>query len=116
MYDPDTLKGTFIHWLKINITGNDIKTGNIILPYKAPSPPKGTGIHRYIFELYEQTESNNSETIDRVVTSINKIKQKLSLNKIISKIQFRSQNDSGGKKRKSKKQIKKRKTRRIIRR
>ena len=51
LYDPDSVAGTYIHLAIINITNNDIKTGNIIIPYKGPAPPPGTGKHRYIFGL-----------------------------------------------------------------
>lgn len=56
MYDPDAIGPTknYIHFLDINIPGNNVSNGKIILPYKGPSPPQGTGKHRYIFNLYKQ--------------------------------------------------------------
>ncbi len=103
MYDPNAVKGTFIHWLKLNITSNDIRTGNIIIPYKGPAPPPGSGIHHYIFELYEQSGENNLVIEERVVNSIDEVKNKLNLNKIIKKIQFKSENKEGGKRKTSRK-------------
>jgi hypothetical protein len=43
MSDPDAVKPDYIHW---------ITTGTKdILPYHGPTPPPGTGVHRYIFYL-----------------------------------------------------------------
>ena len=55
MYDPDSVKGIFIHWLIINIpkNSNNISSGTSIKNYYKPSPPAKTGKHRYIFKLYQ---------------------------------------------------------------
>jgi phosphatidylethanolamine-binding protein (PEBP) family uncharacterized protein len=103
MYDPDAVGGTYIHWLKVNITNNDINTGNIIISYKGPSPPPKTGIHHYIFELYKQDRENNSEKITERLISIAELKKNLKINTLIDKIQFISENKSGGKKCKTQK-------------
>ena len=103
MYDPDAVGGTYIHWLKVNITNNDINTGNIIISYKGPSPPPKTGIHHYIFELYKQDRENNSEKITERLISIDELKKQLKINTLIDKIQFISENKSGGKKCKTQK-------------
>ena len=103
LYDPDAVGGTYIHWLKVNITNNDINTGNIIISYKGPSPPPKTGIHHYIFELYKQNRENNSEKITERLISIAEFKKKLKINTLIDKIQFISENKSGGKKCKTQK-------------
>jgi phosphatidylethanolamine-binding protein (PEBP) family uncharacterized protein len=103
LYDPDAVGGTYIHWLKVNITNNDINTGNIIISYKGPSPPPKTGIHHYIFELYKQNRENNSEKITERLISIAEFKKNLKINTLIDKIQFISENKSGGKKCKTQK-------------
>ena len=54
MFDPNAVGGNKIHWLIINITDNDINNGNILIKYKGPSPPKGSGKHHYTFVLAEQ--------------------------------------------------------------
>lgn len=46
--------GPVLHWLVRNIPGNDIKKGEVIAEYRGSGPPEGTGLHRYIFLLYEQ--------------------------------------------------------------
>ncbi|KAJ8917431.1 hypothetical protein NQ315_005478 [Exocentrus adspersus] len=42
------------HWLVGNIKGSDVSTGDVIAEYRPSGPPKGTGLHRYIFLVYEQ--------------------------------------------------------------
>lgn len=114
MYDPDAINGTHVHWLIININDNNINSGKIILSYKGPSPPLKTGKHRYIFELYEQNRINDIEEMTERNVSIETIKNKLSISKYISKIQFVSENISGGKKYKTIKKNKKRYTKKRI--
>jgi phosphatidylethanolamine-binding protein (PEBP) family uncharacterized protein len=49
MYDPDapaSKPNSYLHWIQSPI-------GNI--EYMGPSPPAGSGDHRYIFEIYEGT-------------------------------------------------------------
>ncbi len=43
MYDPDAVKPAYIHWIS--------SSTKEYLPYQGPTPPAGTGIHRYIFVL-----------------------------------------------------------------
>lgn len=54
MTDPDAPAKSWLHWLIVNIPGelNAVEEGQTIVPYTGPSPP--SGIHRYIFSLYEQ--------------------------------------------------------------
>jgi Raf kinase inhibitor-like YbhB/YbcL family protein len=65
MHDPDAVSGDFIHWLVWNIdpktkviNEDEIPTGATVganclgkTGYVAPCPPRGSGTHRYIFEL-----------------------------------------------------------------
>jgi phosphatidylethanolamine-binding protein (PEBP) family uncharacterized protein len=107
LYDPDAITGTYIHWTKANITNNDIKSGNIIIPYKGPAPPPRTGKHRYIFNLYEQNGDNKLSPLEKRAVNLNDLKNKLGVNEPIYKIQFISENVSGGKRRnKTRKQTK----------
>ncbi|XP_045179175.2 phosphatidylethanolamine-binding protein homolog F40A3.3-like [Mercenaria mercenaria] len=59
-HDPDAPSradpkfGEFQHWLVMNITGNDMKTGEELTAYIGSGAPKGTGLHRYAFLLYKQ--------------------------------------------------------------
>ncbi|KAM7363803.1 protein D3-like [Cochliomyia hominivorax] len=60
MTDPDAPSRTepkfreFRHWLVANIPGNKIDQGEVIAAYVGSGPPKGTGLHRYVFLLYKQ--------------------------------------------------------------
>lgn len=42
------------HWLVVNIIGSFVDVGDTVVDYKGPTPPKGTGPHRYIFLIYKQ--------------------------------------------------------------
>ncbi|XP_046386495.1 protein D3-like [Ischnura elegans] len=42
------------HWLVGNIPGSDIAAGENLSEYVGSGPPKGTGLHRYVFLLYKQ--------------------------------------------------------------
>jgi phosphatidylethanolamine-binding protein (PEBP) family uncharacterized protein len=50
-FDPDSKAKSWIHWLVLNCTGNSPTSGDEILSWTPPSPP--SGIHQYIFGLYE---------------------------------------------------------------
>jgi len=101
-YDPDAVGGTMIHWAKVNITNNDIKNGNIIIPYKGPAPPPKSGKHRYIFNLYEQDRDIFVEPLNERQMELYKLEDKLNLDDSFFNIKFISENENGGKKRKRK--------------
>ncbi|XP_044730207.1 protein D2-like [Chrysoperla carnea] len=60
MIDPDApsrsnpKKAEWQHWLIGNIPGKNVKAGDVIIDYNGPTPPKNSGLHRYIFLVYEQ--------------------------------------------------------------
>jgi len=39
-----------------NIQGNDCSTGEVLAKYMQPIPPKGTGYHRHVFVLFQQSQ------------------------------------------------------------
>lgn len=45
---------SYLHWLVVDIKGNDLQSGKILQPYQGPSPPPNSGIHRYRFALIHQ--------------------------------------------------------------
>jgi phosphatidylethanolamine-binding protein (PEBP) family uncharacterized protein len=103
MYDPDSVKGIFIHWLVINIpiNANNINSGQVIKSYYKPSPPPKTGKHRYMFELYSHTNQLQIDTQEEI--NYNNVSKLLSGNpnaKLVKKLIFLSENKSqtGGKK------------------
>ena len=54
-WDPDVPQGkSFLHWLVVNCSGSDNSDGKIIASWQPPSPPPGSGEHRYILALLKQ--------------------------------------------------------------
>ncbi|XP_069610603.1 phosphatidylethanolamine-binding protein 1-like [Ranitomeya imitator] len=49
------------HFLVINMKGNDINSGCVLSDYIGAGPPKGTGLHRYVWLVYEQKEQLNCD-------------------------------------------------------
>ena len=47
------------HWLVGNIPGNDISSGKTLSQYVGAGPPKGTGLHRYVYLVYKQPSELN---------------------------------------------------------
>ena len=120
MYDPDSVKGIFIHWLVVNIPKNstNISGGTVIKNYYKPSPPPKTGKHRYIFELYYHAtplEILPNENIEYDSASI--ILSKNPNAKLVKKLVFLSENknQSGGRKYKNRRRsVRRRSVRRKI--
>lgn len=82
LHDPNAIVGDKIHWCVINIINNDINKGLEIHPYQGPAPPPKTGIHNYIFELYEQSDKINPNSIDKSINeyTYSMFKKKLNIN------------------------------------
>lgn len=58
-WDPDAPQASWLHWLVVNIPGSDgsssgLEKGSTVTAWVPPSPPPGTGTHRYIFGLFLQ--------------------------------------------------------------
>ncbi|XP_053203920.1 protein D2-like isoform X2 [Panonychus citri] len=49
------------HWLVVNIPNNEVGKGKIISEYVGSGPPKGTGLHRYVFLVYKQPGQLNPD-------------------------------------------------------
>lgn len=43
------------HYLVVNIPGDKIEMGDVLSEYVGSGPPPDTGLHRYVFLIYEQT-------------------------------------------------------------
>lgn len=43
------------HWCVVNIPGSDVSKGQVLSEYVGSGPPKGTGLHRYVFLLFKQS-------------------------------------------------------------
>ncbi|KAI6656338.1 Protein D3-like [Oopsacas minuta] len=61
MIDPDAPSRAdpkyrhWLHWLVVNIPGCKVGEGEEPFEYIGAGPPKGTGIHRYVFVALKQT-------------------------------------------------------------
>lgn len=109
MYDSKSvsLSKNHNHWLVINIPSEDLKTGNlnrsnILLSYKGPAPPSGSGEHIYNFELYKQNSNLDKIVMDEDdrIISLNDIKSKIGIQSLkpVSSVFFYSKytNTFGG--------------------
>jgi phosphatidylethanolamine-binding protein (PEBP) family uncharacterized protein len=107
LHDPDAVGGDKIHWFRANIKNNDVNSGSDILPYVGPAPPPNSGIHRYIFELYEKEIKNiptiNNIDIDNERRKLNKFKKELAIKKLVNKSKFISHNANDKKSRRTRK-------------
>lgn len=43
------------HWTVVNIPGNKVAEGETLIEFIGSGPPKDTGLHRYIFLVYQQS-------------------------------------------------------------
>jgi len=90
MIDPDApsrkapIFGEYLHWMVVNIEGGggadagdskkdeNIYNGTVLATYRPPGPPQGSGLHRYVFLMYEQPSSGGkvsfNETADTFIT------------------------------------------------
>merc|ERR1712130_304715 len=45
----------WIHCVRVNVNGSDlVKSGDAVIEYVGSGPPKGSGLHRYVWLVYEQ--------------------------------------------------------------
>ena len=78
MTDPDAptrakpIFGEFIHWAVVNIPGNAVEQGEVVLNYMGAGPPYNGGAHRYLFLLFKQkrilTENEISTLSQKIKT------------------------------------------------
>lgn len=60
MVDPDAPSHSnptnrdYLHWMILNVPADRITNGNELMRYMGPSPPQGSGPHRYCFMLLQQ--------------------------------------------------------------
>jgi phosphatidylethanolamine-binding protein (PEBP) family uncharacterized protein len=122
MNDPNAIGGNHIHWLIVNISHSNLNNGKILLEYKGPAPPKDSGMHNYIFSLYEQPEPILLDKMneDERQIDLNKLLEQLGLNQVKPTYTVKFQSNSfkkGGRKSMRRKNIKtKRKVRKTRRR
>lgn len=56
----------FLHWVVGNIQGNDLDRAETLVEYVGAVPPKGSGLHRFVFLLYEHESRLNFTSESRL--------------------------------------------------
>lgn len=62
LLDPDfpsraqPLARSWVHWFVANIPGSAVHSGETLIDYVPPLPPKKSGAHRYVAVLFEQLQ------------------------------------------------------------
>ena len=54
-FDLDSRMPAYVHLLVVNCRDASLDSGNTLLDWEPPKPPRGTSVHRYIFGLYNHT-------------------------------------------------------------
>lgn len=121
MHDPDAVNDNHNvnHWVITNIQSNS--TFDTFLAYKGPHPPPGSGVHKYIFNLYLQPNgiSKNTKIIltnDNRSIPVSDLLDQLQLTNenIISSVYFTCTAPIADGKRSRRRKTRRRKTRRRI--
>uniref|UniRef100_A0A8C5GHZ3 Phosphatidylethanolamine binding protein 4 n=1 Tax=Gouania willdenowi TaxID=441366 RepID=A0A8C5GHZ3_GOUWI len=106
MVDPDAPRRTlplaafWRHWLVVDVQGKSLRKGQIrgktLTDYHPPTPPKGTGFHRYQFMLFEQDlnlkVSLTEEELSRGKWDFPSFVQRYNLGLPVATVQFLTQN------------------------
>lgn len=53
-YPEKSTNSPYLHLLAVNIPGDNIEDGDIIMPYQTPQPPKDSLPHSYVLNVYKQ--------------------------------------------------------------
>lgn len=56
-YPSDPHNSPYLHYLVINVPGNNIADGDVLMDYLPPDPPRDSDAHTYYLEVYEQKAS-----------------------------------------------------------
>ncbi|XP_022818968.1 protein D2-like [Spodoptera litura] len=78
------------HWLVGNILGGHIGKGEILSEYIGSGPPKGTGLHRYVFLVYKQPEKCDFSKITKLRNNSGEKRGKFSIAKFATQFKFGS--------------------------
>lgn len=103
MVDPDApsradpLYREVEHWLVVNIPGDEIANGDVIADYIGSAPPKDSGLHRYVFFVYNQNGRIEFDELgaeeNRINFSIKTFAEKYGLGQPIAGNFFLAQNE-----------------------
>ena len=88
-WDPDSSQTSWVHWLVINCKGTTPSSGTEVLAWEPPSPPEGTGRHRYFFSLYDQPGPIDIKLTERGSVAVEEMAEEKGL-KLLDKVGFRT--------------------------
>lgn len=104
MIDPDATSPPWLHWLVVNIPSSSdsalgritwtpipalpIYKGSVLMSYQGPTPPPGTGRHRYIIKVYQQKHKIESSVNQRANFNSNDFAVNNGLNLVAKKQYF----------------------------
>uniref|UniRef100_A0A8C4N1I8 Phosphatidylethanolamine binding protein 1 n=1 Tax=Eptatretus burgeri TaxID=7764 RepID=A0A8C4N1I8_EPTBU len=75
------------HYVAINVHCCDISTGDVMSGYIGSGPPKGTGLHRYVWLVYEQPgQISPPEDLPRLLSTSSKGRAKFSARTLRKKL------------------------------
>eukprot|EP01115_Flamella_aegyptia_P009587 TRINITY_DN4100_c0_g2_i1.p1 TRINITY_DN4100_c0_g2~~TRINITY_DN4100_c0_g2_i1.p1 ORF type:complete len:171 (+),score=34.09 TRINITY_DN4100_c0_g2_i1:197-709(+) len=86
------------HWVVVNIPGNDLTKGDVVSSYMGAGPPKGSGLHRYVFLLFKQNnhiqvEKFNDMGMGRASFRIREFASKYNLGEPVAVSAYQAQNE-----------------------
>ncbi|CEO95552.1 Phosphatidylethanolamine-binding protein [Plasmodiophora brassicae] len=106
MVDPDAPSRTnptrreWVHWIVVNIPGADVPQGKTLLEYAPPTPPAGTGLHRYVFLIYKQDRSSSASPLPKTASrgqwSAAEFAEKNGLGNPVAGFMFQAEFETGG--------------------
>jgi len=78
LVDPDiplktVMHDAWNHYMVVNVPGNAVEQGQVLADWIPPSPPKETGIHRYIWLLLEQPGKTTFTETARPSSDFNRV-------------------------------------------
>lgn len=97
------MKASTLHLFSAgNIPGTEISQGDVLTEYVGSAPPKGSGLHRYVFVAYKQPERihfadkriSNTSSNGRAKFSIKRFAKKYNLGNPIAYNVFRAEWDN----------------------
>ncbi|KPJ16382.1 Phosphatidylethanolamine-binding protein-like F40A3.3 [Papilio machaon] len=78
------------HWLVGNIYGGDLNKGEVLSDYIGSGPPKGTGLHRYVFLVYKQAEKCDFTKVPKLPNNSGDKRGKFSISRFAEQFQLGS--------------------------
>ena len=64
-FDPDATDASFIHLMILNCRTASFSSGSSVFNWSPPTPPRGSGEHRYIFGLFVHSYEIDTESVKK---------------------------------------------------